>query len=66
MGAKKIGLIGVDFVGHSLGGVRIPTYIGPKFRELAGVLAGRGVELVLLSNESLLRPYLPYRPLSEF
>jgi hypothetical protein len=66
MGAKKIGLIGVDFVGHVLGDSKIEFFIGPKFKEFGEVLAGRGVELVLLSEESLLRPYLPYRPLAEF
>ena len=72
MGAKRIGLIGVDFTEHHFFAptgrhalaARLPT-IDREYGALAQALAARGVELVNLSATSRLQS-LPRVPLGDF
>lgn len=64
LGAKRIGLIGVDFTDHHFFGrtgrhplSRDLTTIDREYRRLGEALAGRGVEVVNLSRESRLTAF---------
>ena len=54
MGAKRIGVIGHDLVGHKvLSKGMFPELINEGWRELGEALAGRGVELGMLSEVTM-------------